>query len=231
MQRKASTPPSQPIVKQQSASPFQQAHAGKPLQGPQSAAAPSDTPHEPRNDAGPNGGTYYDSTTGASSSSLPPTIGYVDQPGLAVPQTNGSGAGAPYEPADSSQYLYPQPPAVSSASVPSVNPVDQPAPAPNPLIAFASQATQHVSGQTGEEWRPQAQPFSHNMGNTWQQWTAAIADRQDHYSANALLTLNSSRPGDLGPSTEHVNQGDGIATANTHAGQWPLLLFHDGSAP
>jgi hypothetical protein len=231
MQRKAGTPPSQPLTKQQSASPFQQTHAGKPLQGPQSAAAPSAAPHEPRSDAGPNGGTYYDATTGTSSSSYPPAIGYTDQPGPAAPQTNGSGVGAPYESADSSQYLYAQAPAVSSASVPSVSPVDQPTPSPNPLIAFASHATQHVAGQTGEEWRPHTQLLPHNAGNTWQEWTAAIADRQDRYSANALLTLGSSRPGDLGANTDHVNQGDGLATANPHAGQWPLLLFHDGSGP
>ncbi|KAK0631322.1 hypothetical protein B0T14DRAFT_489904 [Immersiella caudata] len=230
MHRKTGSPPSQPLIKQQSASPFQQPQAAKLGQGHQSAAAPSDASHEPRNDAGPNGGTYYDATTGTSTSAYPPTIGYPDQPGSAAAQPNGNGVGAAYNSADGGQYLYEQAPAVSSASVPSVSPVDQPTPSPNPLIAFASQATQHVAGQTGEEWRPHAQLLPHNAGNTWQEWTAAIADSQDRYSANALLTLGSSQAGDLGVNTQHVNQGDALAAANPHAGQWPLLLFHNGPA-
>jgi hypothetical protein len=103
--------------------------------------------------------------------------------------------------------------------------------AQNPLVAFASQATQHVAGQAADGWPSQPQMMSHGAApaNTWHDWTSAIQDTQDRYSANALLTLNSGRPGDVGAGgvVGHVNQGDGMG--NTHSGQWPLLLFHDGS--
>jgi hypothetical protein len=116
--------------------------------------------------------------------------------------------------------------------------MEQAAAAQNPLIAFASQATQHVAGQAAENWPgAQTQLMSHNThpANTWQDWTNAIQDThaipdtQERYSANALLTLNAGRPGDVaaGGVVDHVSQADAMGT--THAGQWPLLLFHDGS--
>jgi hypothetical protein len=105
----------------------------------------------------------------------------------------------------------------------------------NPLIAFASQATQHVAYQAPAAasdilWRQQ--PHSNN---TWADWTAAIADSQDRYSANALLNLGAP-PRETGPVVDAggaiSNPQDGAAdlgvVANAHAGQWPLLLF-DGS--
>ncbi|KAM7202240.1 transcriptional activator protein acu-15 [Rhypophila sp. PSN 637] len=94
----------------------------------------------------------------------------------------------------------------------------------NPLIAFASQATQHVMnagpgsqqstvGHAEDDWRrstaaQQAQQLlaatAHNTGimtgNTWQDWAAAMADSQDRFSASTLLTLGGGRAGD------HMNQ-------------------------
>ncbi|TDZ39948.1 Transcriptional activator protein acu-15 [Colletotrichum trifolii] len=92
----------------------------------------------------------------------------------------------------------------------------------NPLIAFASQATQHVSVPAGTAaaaellWRQSA-----SQGTTWHDWTAAIADSQDRYSANALLTLGGSR--DTGVS-EATTVADMAAVA-APVGQWPLLIF------
>ena len=110
----------------------------------------------------------------------------------------------------------------------------------NPLVAFASHATQHGAEQSEAAssiaaaadmlWRPPGEQV-----NVWNQWTAAIADSQDRYSANALLTLGGSGSRD----TETIVTGGpglGVAVALTgtgasvpsHASQWPLLLF-DGN--
>jgi hypothetical protein len=113
--------------------------------------------------------------------------------------------------------------------------VEQTASAENPLIAFASQATQHVADQAADTWSAQSQLMAHNAAastNTWHDWTNAIQDSQDRYGANTLLTLGSGRPGDVGAGgvVDHAHQGD--AMGNSHAAQqWPLLLFsaHDGS--
>ncbi|KAF7541562.1 hypothetical protein G7Z17_g11916 [Cylindrodendrum hubeiense] len=91
----------------------------------------------------------------------------------------------------------------------------------NPLIAFASQATQHVAPQ------PQADMLWHGRGNTWHDWTAALADTQERYSATALLTLGGGPRDSVAVSG--VPEPSGLA-ANTMngvqpAGSWPLMLF------
>ncbi|KAK8034050.1 hypothetical protein PG993_009045 [Apiospora rasikravindrae] len=106
----------------------------------------------------------------------------------------------------------------------------------NPLTAFAAQATQIA--QPDMLWRQQAAAAS--GGNTWQDWTAAIVDNQDRYSANALMSLghgarsgsmnvndgsNGGQP-DLGMGVG-MNGAPGVPATATM--QWPLLLFHDGT--
>ncbi|KAK0719251.1 hypothetical protein B0H67DRAFT_532893 [Lasiosphaeris hirsuta] len=231
MNRKAVNSPPQSLTNQPSGSPFQPLAALKQEVDNTSASAPSGASNEPRS-ASTTNGTYYNPTIGGSTTPYPP-LGYNDQAasGAGAHQNGaGIGVGGAYDSADNGQYMYATAPSVSAATVPSVSPVvEQPAPAPNRLIAFASQATQHVAGQAGEDWRPHAQLMSQqNTGNTWHDWTAAIADSQDRYSANALLTLGSGRPGDVGAAVEHVAQGDTIGVPTSHSGQWPLLLFHDG---
>lgn len=195
--------------------PKQQSHNPSP---PNS----SDSPSEQRSAGTTNGSSYYD--PGLPGGSTPyPSLNYHEQ-GSSGPAShqngNGMAPGAVYEPANGTQY---------------VAAVDQVSSTPNPLIAFASQATQHVAGQAGEDWRPQAQLIGHNVTNTWHDWTAAIADSQDRYSANALLTLGSGRVGDAGLGqhvVEHVNQGESMDIApvpTSQTGQWPLLLFNDGT--
>ncbi|OTA68413.1 hypothetical protein K449DRAFT_323440 [Hypoxylon sp. EC38] len=99
----------------------------------------------------------------------------------------------------------------------------------NPLTTFATQATQ-MTQPTHIMWRQQS-----SGGNTWQDWTAAIVDNQDRYSANALMSLGSSDPrpsanvngtGANGVGLSVSMNGAPAATAATM--QWPLLLFSDG---
>jgi hypothetical protein len=124
--------------------------------------------------------------------------------------------------------------AAVAAAAQNISPgVEQADSAPNPSIPFTSQTTQQVTVQTSNDWRTHPHLMAH-AGNPWQDWTAAIADSQDRYSANALLPLGSERPGDVGSAAvaNHINQADVMAVAgmaSTHTDQWPLLLFHDVS--
>ncbi|KAI1768143.1 fungal-specific transcription factor domain-containing protein [Hypoxylon sp. FL1150] len=97
----------------------------------------------------------------------------------------------------------------------------------NPLTTFATQATQMT--QPDLMWRQQT-----SGGNTWQDWTAAIVDNQDRYSASALMSLGGSgpRPGGTVDSGAADGMGMGVGMPNSAATtatmQWPLLLFSDG---
>ncbi|KAI1334593.1 hypothetical protein F5Y15DRAFT_285477 [Xylariaceae sp. FL0016] len=98
----------------------------------------------------------------------------------------------------------------------------------NPLVTFAAQATSMA--QPDLLWRQQS-----TGGNTWQDWTAAIVDNHDRYSANALMSL-----GNAAGHRSSVHEADGTnglglgvalnnpAVASTTQMQWPLLLFQDG---
>lgn len=245
MGRKPGTSPTQALVKQQPTSPFPQAITSqKAASNNPSTPTTSDTAGEQRNPAATNGSAYYDASAGTAAPY--PALSYGDQASNgagAHTSTNDIGVGGAFDSADTTQYMYAANSAVSAATGPAVSPaMEQAASAPNPLIAFASQATQHVAGEVGDEWRHQPPPPTlmsqhNNSSNTWHDWTAAIADSQDRYSASALLTLGGSRPAaevGVGATVEHVpNQGGGLAVgvaAGSHAaGQWPLLLFHDGT--
>lgn len=101
----------------------------------------------------------------------------------------------------------------------------------NPLANFASQATQIT--QQDMMWRPQS-----SGGNTWHDWTAAVVDGRNRYSADALISLggtNSHRPSgsilDSG-SVNGMNVGtmsmNNAAMTTSAEMSWPLLLFTDG---
>ncbi|KAI0799180.1 fungal-specific transcription factor domain-containing protein [Xylaria sp. FL0064] len=101
----------------------------------------------------------------------------------------------------------------------------------NPLANFASQATQMT--QPDIMWRPQS-----SGGNTWHDWTAAVVDNQDRYSANALMSLggaNNHRPsgsildssGANGMNVGSMSMNNPALTSSAQM-QWPLLLFTDG---
>lgn len=212
MNHKAGTPSTQPSAHQQAPSPYK---APQTL-GSNTGSAAAGTPVDHRSvGSGPNGETYYDSGVGGSTTPYP-TLNFVEQPGAPHPNSNGAGAG---NGPDSSgpAYLHSAPSGPAPAAHPGGSPAgDQAASASNPLIAFASQAAQHVAAGQAGEWVPQPNMMAHTTGNAWNEWTAAIADSQDQYSANALLTLGAPRP------SEGTSAGDG------QAGQWPLLLFREG---
>lgn len=167
---------------------------------------------------------FYDTSIAAAAASYP-HISYTDQGPVQAP--NGTNAMQGYAPADSTQYLYAATAAAAAAAAATTAGSAHQA-ASNPLVAFASQATQHVSHphQAGDEW---ARAMAGQ--NTWHDWTAAMADSQDRYSANALLTLGN------GQQQQQQQRGDGAGgelgvdgavAASNHAGQWPMLIFHDG---
>lgn len=149
------------------------------------------------------------------------------------PASNGHGGQTPYPPLAYQEQA-------ASASIPAPPPFDASATSPlfypagtgqhaatpagsehvaqpNPLIEFASQATRQVAHQPapGGMWR---QPLGPGQ-NVWSQWTAAIADSPDRFSANALLTLGST-PRDPAAAVAEIE-------ATSHTGQWPLLLFNE----
>lgn len=260
MTRKDGLSVDQTIIKQQSASPFQQPLLPfkQPLNSNGMTSSNSVTPNDHRSSVSTNGTGYYDgSATPYQTMSL---------------NDNGANNGvnlAAYDPSGgSAQYLYATATPTSSTATPQTvtAAMDQTSAGTNPLIAFASQATQHVSatGQPGtgaEDWRPQVHPqfataavtSSVPNNNPWHDWAAAMADSQERYSASALLTLGSTRPGDVSGagmvdhSHAHVNGGAGhgpgaggpealgvaVSAAAASAvvggggGQWPLLLFSD----
>ncbi|KAJ6442523.1 family S53 protease-like protein [Purpureocillium lavendulum] len=96
---------------------------------------------------------------------------------------------------------------------------------PNPLSAFASQAVQHVGTPTQADlvWQT-------GRGNPWHDWTAAIADSQERYSASALLTLGGNPARASVTSSSMMADGSVAQTAADMGmvplgGQWPLTMF------
>ncbi|KAJ6781426.1 hypothetical protein PWT90_09980 [Aphanocladium album] len=103
----------------------------------------------------------------------------------------------------------------------------------NPLIAFASQATQHMPPHTEAD-------YLWNGRNPWQDWTAAIADTNDRYSANALLTLGGGamqhQNNQQMDSSFIVNHGNSISQQggmhpSAQPGQtWPIMMFDNNNS-
>ncbi|KAK4097422.1 hypothetical protein N658DRAFT_478881 [Parathielavia hyrcaniae] len=233
MGRKPASPAIQHSVKQQSPAPYQPSSISIKQQSDNAlvTTSPGTSAAEQRDAGATNGSSYYDSGVTAPTAQYS-ALGYGDQ--SATVNQNGNGTG---QPTDGAQYLYAAASAATAATASNNTSAMQQAAAAaqNPLIAFASQTTaQHVARQTAENWPAQTQLMTAHSAaapaNTWQDWTNAIQDTQDRYSANALLTLNAGRPGDVGAGAvvDHVGQG-GEPMGTSHTGQWPLLLFHDGT--
>lgn len=103
----------------------------------------------------------------------------------------------------------------SQANAASAPPVVSGAVEANPLIEFASQATQHVVEPSGSDqyyWRQ-------TQGTNWQEWAAAMASNQDQYGASALMTMGR----DLHTPT---SMPPDMATQ-----QWPMLLWGGHEQP
>ncbi|KAI7771808.1 hypothetical protein LZL87_006084 [Fusarium oxysporum] len=93
----------------------------------------------------------------------------------------------------------------------------------NPMLAF-SQPPQ-VAPQPDMMWQ--------SRGNTWHDWTSAIADTQDRFSASTLLTLGgSTRDASTGAGVPGVTSSPSVNDINSiqQGGQWPLIIF-DQVAP
>ena len=157
--------------------------------------------------SGGGGPGYYGATLPSQAPSYP-QLAYQDQPGVGGGPSNGMS----YDAAGNPTYLYPSAGSTGVAASQS-SPGGGHTPASNALVDFASQATGHLSGQMGNAFMAQ--------GSAWHDWTAAIADNQDRYSANALLNLHATPRRD---SIDAMPGGD-AAVQN----QWPLLLFHVGT--
>ncbi|KAI8235222.1 Activator of stress protein 1 [Colletotrichum sp. SAR 10_86] len=154
---------------------------------------------------------FYAESANQNGNTPYPSLAYAEQPG-----NNSLAANAAFEANNAYSYT----PAVQATGA-----ADETSAETNPLIAFASQATQHVADPTGSAaaaellWRQSA-----SQGNTWHDWTAAMADSQDRYSANALLTLGGG-PRDPNAVSEAATVAEMAAVTAAPVGQWPLLLF------
>ncbi|ORY55922.1 fungal-specific transcription factor domain-containing protein [Pseudomassariella vexata] len=209
--------------------------------GADSGSAPA--PGPPRNSSNTN--SYY-TETGPEPATYP--LPYSDP--NANPANN-----LPYDPNTENQYnLYAQ----AASQVPTAHMQAAPEPqAPaqtqaqpqtqvpdhnNPLSTFAAQATQMAQPDMTSLWRqPAPGTTSSSGGNTWQDWTAAVVDNQDRYSANALMSLGgSNRPAvnvtegaegmgmGVNGGSMNVNGVNGAPVTTSSANmQWPLLIFHD----
>ncbi|KAL4724646.1 hypothetical protein ACLX1H_008088 [Fusarium chlamydosporum] len=92
----------------------------------------------------------------------------------------------------------------------------------NPMLAFSQ------AGQV-----PQPDILWQGRGNTWHDWTSAIADTQDRFSASTLLTLGgNTRDASTGASVPGVTASPSANDINNiqNGGQWPLIIF-DQVAP
>jgi hypothetical protein len=173
------------------------------------------------------------SSTGTPISGIPPSRnGYYGESGPdpataypPIPYNDASGHTSDTIPYDSDkQYLYAQAAGQVAAAHAQAQTQGQVV-SHNPLSNFAAQATQMT--QPEMMWRQEA--------SGWHDWTAAVVDNQDRYSANALMSLGAGNrsvgvvnDGNTGGSDMSIGVGMNGATVPTTANmQWPLLLFHD----
>ncbi|CEI68212.1 unnamed protein product [Fusarium venenatum] len=91
----------------------------------------------------------------------------------------------------------------------------------NPMLAFSQSAQV-----------PQPDMLWQGRGNTWHDWTSAIADTQDRFSASTLLTLGgNTRDASTGAGVPGVTASPANDINNIqNGGQWPLIIF-DQMAP
>ncbi|KAF4467692.1 Transcriptional activator acu-15 [Fusarium albosuccineum] len=156
---------------------------------------PSQPPAYPASQVQPTG------ETGGSQSEVQSSKGYFQDssingqaqyPALAYGEhTQSSMAPSPYE----TEAMFYSTSAQAAAAAVAATTLPASTAQANPLIAFASQPTQQVPSQPADMlWQ--------GRGNTWHDWTTAIVDNQDRFSASALLTL--------GGSTRDVSTGGGV---------------------
>lgn len=156
---------------------------------------------------------YYEAHDSSSSQSTYPSLAYVD---TRAPQSTH------HQPVT---YQPDQAPLFYTAANASTDDPTGVASQSDPLVSYG----QPLEHQTPDlMWR-----------TSWQNWTAAIADSQARYSANALLTLGGgggNAGGGAGRSSVVAPiMSDNSLTAMSHTGeelpmmpqpaQWPLIMF------
>jgi len=162
-----------------------------------------------------SGTGYYGAPVPSHPPPYPP-LAYHEQPGVVGGGPPGNGM--TYDASGNPSYLYSTTAAAVAAAASQNSPGPGPTQAPGPLVDFAPPGADHLSSQHGSGGGFVA------PGNPWHDWTAAMADSQDRYSANALLNLHAAP---LRGSVEAPPGGDASAQM-----QWPLLIFHvDAGAP
>ncbi|KAF4341792.1 transcriptional activator acu-15 [Fusarium beomiforme] len=98
------------------------------------------------------------------------------------------------------------------------------------LPSSVAQVNQMLAFSQPPQVPPQPEMLWQSRGNTWHDWTEAITDTQDRFSASTLLTL--------GGSTRDASTGAGVTSSPSandinsiqQGGQWPLIIF-DQVAP
>ncbi|PNY26899.1 Transcriptional activator protein acu-15, partial [Tolypocladium capitatum] len=92
---------------------------------------------------------------------------------------------------------------------------------PTAMAAFDSQPAQHVPTQSPGDilWQT-------GRGNTWHDWTAAIANGQDRYGADALLTLGDPDRGPLGSILADGTVGQATGDMIPPGEIWPLIMYN-----
>jgi hypothetical protein len=146
-----------------------------------------------------------------SNSTVPtyPPLAYIDQRGQAVPQLTAS-----YQ-HDQAGLFYPTTTQATASAQHAAGAAQA-----DSLVGYAPEAGQHLNHQSSDMmWR-----------SSWQNWSAAIADSQERYSANALLNLgnaDSSRSSDMTPmmAGNGMPQTGGELPMVPQPASWPLIMF------
>ncbi|KAJ3493430.1 hypothetical protein NLG97_g4733 [Lecanicillium saksenae] len=158
---------------------------------------------------------------------------YTEQPVAAQQNYQPMAYGAAQQQTLSHAGYHPDPSMMYNNTATNVAPIADTSVAENPLIAFASQATQHMPPHTEAD-------YLWSGRNTWQDWTAAIADTNDRYSANALLTLGSgAMQHQTDPQMDSsfiINHGNSMSQQggmhpSAQPGQtWPIMMFDNNNS-
>lgn len=148
---------------------------------------------------------FYQANDTPAAHATYPSLAYVDQ---SNPQSNAS-----YQ-HNQAGLFYPTTTTAATTGHPA-GPVQA-----DPLISYAPGAGQHLHHQTpGMVW-----------GSPWQNWSAAIADSQERYSATALMALGTS-DGSRNSVITPIMTGDGMPPTGGELSMvpgpssWPLTMF------
>jgi hypothetical protein len=211
-----SAPPAAPVVRLKSEQPQQgqQAISHIPPQPSPMVTAPPTAADVSQQHPGANRNYYQNSNL--DNHAQYPNMGFGNQAVAMQAQGYNTDAAAMYYPSTPQNAA-----AVAAAAVVSGGEAHS-----NPLVAFASQGPQSVNPNENMMWQ--------RGGNTWQDWTAAIADTQDRYGVGALMSMGGASTTGPAPRGSIQSLADGTQATQAHdmaAVQWPLTLFDQSGVP